>query len=665
MLDWIQANLGWTITAAFLFAFLESLTIIGIFIPGIVLLFAIGALVGMDPTALALVWIAASAGALAADGLGYWLGSRYRDRITRIWPLSRHGHLLARGETFFRDHGAKSVFIGRFIGPLRPVVPLVAGTLQMRMGSFYLIAVPACLLWAPVYLLPGVLFGASLEIAAEFAGRLALVIFILVMGIWFILWLTRLVYELTARRSAWWLKAFVQWTRRHPLIGRVAGPLFEPGGRTEVLSAAFLGLFLTLSLAALMAVLVLAPLATPAWDAERQVATFAASMRSHFADPVFVVISLAGDIRVLALVSAILALVLIVARRTNAAWHWLAATAGAWILAEILNGFMGLILDRPEALRSLGEVPHRGFTLATAAFGFFAVMVAKDLTARRRKWPYLLSVLLLSLMAFAHFYLGRASMTGLLAALALGTGWLALVGIGYRQRAQARRRPVGLLAGFYGLFFFIAGWHAGEHFKTTMEFSRLAQPTRYIAAEDWPVAGWRVLPDRRSRFGAENFQRFDLQLAGDLDHIRSALEDAGWESLPPATVAGVAGILSSRPAERDLPHLSRDFAGRPENLALRLPLAGDRVFMFRLWSSGARLEPGLEPVWLAQVRLLEQRRLYGGITLWREAAGTRGDAIGILRRALSGWRWMQPAPDSPLLVSGPGIDERESVDESG
>jgi len=72
---------------------------------------------------------------------------------------------------------------GRFVGPVRPVIPAVAGMMQMPAGRFLAVNVASALVWAPAYLLPGIAFGASLELAAEVAGRLAvLVLGILVAG---------------------------------------------------------------------------------------------------------------------------------------------------------------------------------------------------------------------------------------------------------------------------------------------------------------------------------------------------------------------------------------------------------------------------------------------------------------------------------------------------
>jgi membrane protein DedA with SNARE-associated domain len=60
---------------------------------------------------------------------------------------------------FFQRHGGKSVFIGRFFGPIRAVVPLAAGIMQMPRGRFWFANVASALVWAPMLLLAGDLVG--------------------------------------------------------------------------------------------------------------------------------------------------------------------------------------------------------------------------------------------------------------------------------------------------------------------------------------------------------------------------------------------------------------------------------------------------------------------------------------------------------------------------
>ena len=52
---------------------------------------------------------------------------------------------------------------GRFIGPIRPLMPLVAGAMNMPAGLFVPVNLASALLWAPVYILPGYMAGRALD----------------------------------------------------------------------------------------------------------------------------------------------------------------------------------------------------------------------------------------------------------------------------------------------------------------------------------------------------------------------------------------------------------------------------------------------------------------------------------------------------------------------
>ena len=612
----VEQNAGWLIACAGLFAFVDALAVIGLFLPGTVLMFVIGAAAGGNMSLFVGCWLAAFAGALASDGSSWWLGRRYRHRMEG-WPLLRsRPELLARARQMVLDHGAKGVFLGRMIGLVRPFSALIAGAMDMRGRSLLAASVPACLVWAPLYMLPGLLFGASLELAAEFAGRLAMVLAVVVIGLWLVVWSTRLVYQFSARRSRWWLKGLIRRLGRHPRLGRLLAPLFGVGpGRRELISIAFLGLLLMLCLAVLLGAFMLTPFLAGTMDAERQFASMAASLRNHLADPVMVVVALAGEPRALALTAAVLTLVMAGTGRFNAAVHWLAAVAGGWVLATMLGGLFGLV-SPADAARM--QIPHRGLALATVTLGFFAVMIAKDLRAARRKWPYLVSSGLLALIAFANFYLGRVSALGLIAALALGGGWAALVGIGYRQRSTQRRRPLVLALLFYGLIVAGAVVQANSRYSTLMEETRLVPQARLLSSQAWRRGGWQQLPMRYSRLGREALDRFDFQYAGSRDWLARQLQASGWQRPTSQTIVP-AQLFSARPSADRLPHLPRDFAGHPEDLIMFRARADGRHEVLRLWASGARLVPEMQPVWLGQVRIEKIGSAFGLLNRWRDA----------------------------------------------
>ncbi|MDT8410116.1 MAG: VTT domain-containing protein [Wenzhouxiangellaceae bacterium] len=659
-LSWSAAYPGWVLAIGFGLAFVEALAVIGILVPGIILLFLLAALVGWNPPMLLALSLALLTGAVAGDGLSFWLGYRYRGRIGTVWPLKNRAQWLAIGEQFFLRHGGKSIFIARFVGPLRPIVPLVAGSMGMRPADFVPRMLIACLLWTPLMVLPGALFGESLELAGEFGGRLTVLLLVLVVGGWLLAWVTRLVYEWGARRAPWWLKNLALWLRRHPLMGRWIGPLFQPGGR-EVLTVAILGLLLVASLAALFGALLLAPLSTSAWEAEFELAGLAASLRNHFADPLFFVAVLAQARFVLGVLIVALALLLTMQKRWNALVHWLMATLGGWMMALMLNALMGLLLNRPPIPGSIAQVPHLEMTLSTLVFGFFALMLGKDSRPRQRKWLYLATVVWLGLLAFSQFYLARATLNGLIAGIALGAGWLALTGIGYRLRAKAYRAPGRLLAAFVGVWILTALLNVVDDYDAFSGQHQLSQPLRNFETEQWWAHGWQELPALRSRVGRIESQRFDAQVAMPLRQLQRTLAQRGWQPPQRLSLDSLRAIFSKRIDPEKLPHLQRDFTGSPEDLALRKKLDASRVVLLRAWDSGARVGTGEVPIWLLQLQVLEPVTRIGFFNTWAEVEVGSAKAVEILRSDGSGWQWRKPAEGRPWLVVG---DDRVALDDA-
>ena len=161
LVDWIGQNpdyAGWVI---FSMALLESLAIVGVFVPGVVILFGAGTLIGAGVIDFWSSCLWAVLGAIIGDGLSYWLGHHY-ENATEKWPWFRvHPEVLEKGTRFIEKYGDLSVALGRFFGPIRAIVPLVAGLLHMPPGRFYVANILSALVWAPAYLLPGMLAGSA------------------------------------------------------------------------------------------------------------------------------------------------------------------------------------------------------------------------------------------------------------------------------------------------------------------------------------------------------------------------------------------------------------------------------------------------------------------------------------------------------------------------
>jgi len=148
-------NAAWAPAIMFALAFGESLAFISLLLPAWGALVALGALIGTSGISFWPVWVAAALGAALGDWLSYWIGQKLEYRVQHIWPLSRHPDLIPRGERFMRKWGVPGIFIGRFFGPLRASVPLIAGIFEMPFWSFQLANFASAFVWAAVLLTLG------------------------------------------------------------------------------------------------------------------------------------------------------------------------------------------------------------------------------------------------------------------------------------------------------------------------------------------------------------------------------------------------------------------------------------------------------------------------------------------------------------------------------
>ena len=617
LLNWLNTHPGWGIAIVFLVSFFESLVLIGILLPGIVILFGIGALIGFGLLELVPVWAAASLGAFLGDGLSYALGHRFRSHLLEIWPFTRYPGLMGRGTRFFHAHGAKSVLAGRFIGPLRPIIPAVGGMMGMTPSRFLAVDIVACFTWAPSFLVPGMLFGASLEVASEYTGRLAVMLVILLATLWMTWWLIRAIYEPLAGRSARWLRHAIRWSRRHPVLGRILGPLLSPS-RGEVLSVTMLGILLVLLFWGVVLLLFLSPFSEQPRMLDQAVQALALSLRNHLADPIMVAIDQLSRWPVSIFSATALLLWLLGAGRRSAAAHWLVAIGGGALLHLLLS--WGL-RTAPDVMEMAGEVlssPSAAMSLATVTLTFFAVMEASELPRKHRHWPYLVAALLLMLLALARLYLGREWLSGALMGMAMGLIWASVVGIAYRQRAFRRFSGMAASLIFYLSFFALFAWQVHEH--QADELAALSTPTvlREMDSQSWWESEWRQLPQDRTRLTSVAARRFNAQVAVDPTVIAARLAGAGWESVPDSDWRWILQALNPEPDEATLPLLGRAYMGRSEQLLLRKSIAPEgRLLTIRLWDSGIRLQPGDQVLYLGQMseELLVQR--FGLFSYWK------------------------------------------------
>jgi membrane protein DedA with SNARE-associated domain/membrane-associated phospholipid phosphatase len=619
-LQMIQHHPGLAYTAVFLVAFSESLVLVGLVVPGAVIMFGFGAIVAAGGLGMKPVLILAAVGAVAGDGLSFWMGRRYRDALRNVWPFRRYPEILKRGEAFFHRHGGKSILFGRFVGPLRPVIPAVAGMLGMPARHFAAINAGSALGWAVAYLLPGFLFGTSLALAGTVSTRLAVLIFIVLAACWVFVWLARRLVLMVARRGPTWFGAVEAWilpdepepgTRRP--VRRFLCFLFHRPHGEEV----FYGVLILLLIGAawgflgvLQGVLARNPLVL----ADQAVFHFLQSLRTLWADRIFITITELGDSLVnFCMAGAILA-VLLVKRCYRAAAFWTVTVAGGWTVVRLLK--WALRLPRPMSLYqgvSAYGFPSGHTTMSLILFGFLAILLMRGVGATWR-WGHLVGALLVSfIIAVSRLYLGAHWLSDVLGGFFIGTAWISLLGIAYLKSAaeQVPRGLVGLAALL--VIVIVGGWHAVRNQDKDLEFYAPQQEVQSMPLSSWLAGGWHRLPPWRVDMAGDREQPLTIQWVGAPDDLKRYLTTKGWEQAPQANLKSFLGMLSPDASIDALPILPRLHNGRVDILRL-VRWQADHRWVLRLWPSDIAIDGYPASLYVGNIELQRRRHLTWLIT---------------------------------------------------
>ncbi len=168
---------GWPYYALlFSLAFFESIVMVGLLVPGSTLIVFAGFLVAHGKGDLLTIMAVCMSGAFSGDVTSYILGGRtgYQLRNSRLFK--KRMILIRKAEWFFASHGGKSLFWGRFTGPLRGMVPFIAGCTHMPFGAFLTYSLISGILWGIAYPGLGFLGAASWQKVQQLTGRLSLLL---------------------------------------------------------------------------------------------------------------------------------------------------------------------------------------------------------------------------------------------------------------------------------------------------------------------------------------------------------------------------------------------------------------------------------------------------------------------------------------------------------
>ncbi len=644
---WISAQPHAAGGLIFLIAFCDALAVVGIMVPALPLLFAVGLLVGMGHVDGPYAVACAALGAFLGDGMSYWIGHRWGPQLREHWPFRRYPQLLDRGEQLFRRHGSKGIVTARFVGAVRPFVPAVAGMLRMPLKGYLPASAFAALAWSAAFLAPGWIFGASYDAVAAVADRLALVLATLVLALALVWALVLYTYRWFDGHANNLLARALKWTRAHPRLGRYAAALIDPN-RPESASLAILAVCLigigwawfTL-LATLFAQGGPLPL-----DHHVHAAMFA--LRNPLADHLMAALATLGDAQVLGPAALAALLWLLWRRRWLAAAHWLAALAFGLVLTASLERLIEM--PRPSIAAAGFGFPSVAVTMATITFGFFAVLIARELPGRRRVWPYLVSGVVVTILGFARLYLGAHWLSDIIGGMLFGILWLLLLGIAYRRHVARSFWMRPLAIAFYATFALAALWHAPRRADALLAQFAPGTPTQALAHAGWWQHDWATLPAERDERAALQRWPYDLQVAGPLAPLQARLQAQGWRVQAQADWTRTLGLLDDDTPPARQPVLPATLDAHPETLLmLRAGPRPEQLLALRLWPAPARLDDGT-PLWLGTTQVLQYERPFGAFGIWLPVAGDAAhQAVRAATRDLPSLESAHPQSGQPVL----------------
>lgn len=379
LVQWLSAHPLMLGAAIFILAFLECLALFGVIFPGVVLLVSVSLAAAGSGLSLWTALILTTAGAFSANLLSYALGYRLQHLANRLSLLRKHPVWLVHAQHYLHRYGSMSIFFAQFVGLLRPVLPLVAGTMRMSPRLFVGINLLACVCWAVLFIVPAWLTvsAANIEVPDGFWRQASIPLIELTS-------ILMISYYLTRRQFPW----------RYTSIAISASLLLL----TLTLSWQWLGPF------------------------DAYLLQLIQQLRSPLLENSMLLATLVGDRYMqLALVSALGGLLLLYRN-----WAALFFTSASILIGYGVTIVLKQVFQRPRPDILLEPLEGYSFASGHSARGFLlflilAVLFNRGLAVNWRMLSIMAACVLGSMVAFSRVYLGAHWPTDILAGALIAT----------------------------------------------------------------------------------------------------------------------------------------------------------------------------------------------------------------------------------------------------
>ena len=581
--------------AGFGFSFLESLAIVGSVIPGSVTMTIVGMLMGLGLIPIWKTLILCGIGALIGDALSYWIGLHTQDKLAKWHIMEKYKKSLDQCKTFMHRHGIMSLVIGRFFGPMRSMIPMVAGMLAMPKWKLAIGIIPSAFLWAFVYLLPGVLLGAfSMELPAHVLRtylEYGLGILIVLGGIVYLLrktclWLPKKYQTLYLKLGTWLASRFQAHHRHHRVLAH------------DLCDLAFLALSIILIVG-----LVHDPM-TP-WLNHINTAIYyiLQNMQTHTMIDIMTIITSFGNKYLTIPAVTITLLWLFYKKRYRACMYWLLCFASAILISKGLK--VWLHIARPPMLAMY--LGHQSFPSGHTTLAAITSLCLYRMAPKTK--IYWVPIVII-LVAFSRLYLGAHWVSDVIA------GWLiaifaSTIGNLYLL-AYPTKPPVQTLKVFIYALTFSTVIFFGLLGKQEFQLYHSAYPKTSIRYSIWWRSHTTVPVFRKNRVGLP-YAPFNVQWAAqDTSDIASQLQ--GWVIQP--IFKNMWHRLKQFPSKNNFymfPMLPQLYQKHPPALIATYTLP-HKVAVLKLWPSNITIKSKQSTnLWIGTLYTIENPDINGKI----------------------------------------------------
>lgn len=601
---WLYDNPSWAFFITFLVSFAESLAIIGSIVPGSLTMTAIGILAGSGVMRIDLTLFFAALGAIAGDSASYALGYFFSDRLHKIWPFTRYPKIIQYGQDFFTKHGGKSVLIGRFVGPLRSIIPVIAGMMRMSQLQFLFANFLSALGWALLYVMPGYLIGAaSHQLSGDSAKRLLL----FMLALFLCIGLGGRVFQWMAHFVSQWYAKYIQklyfWSKNHTYLRLFFRDLRDDHAENQT-TIALLFLWIVCSV---LFLLMLMSRFNPMWidGLNQPTLLFLYSVKNHLFDVFFIIIALiTGPINL-----GILMLALMVMAIGLRDWRLVRFLLSLLFFTVMLT--WGLRFVAVPAVPEL-HVPtmfldQRLFwTVSTLTFVlfYFHELLRKEIFNFLR--PTLL--LLLALTGFSNIYLGDSSLSSVMVAYFLGFSVPLIHWIVFQRKSNPTMLPHRWLCFVVLVIVFSTAFQYHRFFQSIYQ-RHLPQHKQYALSETaWWYQEKPLLPLYTTNRIGKQIGVFNLQYVGSLQHLEHQLVRSGWQRQSSTWLYSLLLRVNGQHVMGSLPFMEQLYLNKRPTLIMTYHVkTNDHLFLLRLWPSNYYLTHVHDPIWLGSVIQIKKK----------------------------------------------------------